>query len=289
EVRKARNELFDEEKKKHLSVVPRVEKIEVVVKDAKPDDTVTLMMNRYLSTPYNCAQHLHELYAKRSLVAEIDDKMLWDMHRPLTDNCTLKFRHLQEADVSELNRIFWRSCSFLLGMVVDKTFKDDIPVTLHSWPKPNVKSGSFVYDIQLPTLQEWKPNEAELRTLTATFWKMRQAAYKFERLSVSLKVAKEIFSDNQFKLQQLNSLKEEEDPKVTIYRVNDHIDFSIGPMIPNTSFIGRVSVTAVHPITVGDLKLYRFQAVAVPTEQRINHFAFKVLMDRAAKLNKTAL
>lgn len=114
---KKKNELFDKEKQKQKSFIPRIEKIEVRLKDIKPHPDVTLMMNKSISTPFNCAQHVSELYTQRSIVAFIDEKHYWDMHRPIDRSCTLQFKHFKDANPSEVNKIFWRSCSFLLGMV----------------------------------------------------------------------------------------------------------------------------------------------------------------------------
>lgn len=74
---------------------------------------------------------------------------------------------------------------------------------------------------------------------------------------------------------------------VTLYRVGDHIDMSGGPMIANVGQIGRASVTAVYKIDSEDGPLFRFQGVAIPQELRINHFAFKILLERSTKMNKT--
>lgn len=51
---KYRNELFDTEQKRQLDQVGRIEKIEVRYLGL-PEDT-TLIMNKAISTPYNCAQ-----------------------------------------------------------------------------------------------------------------------------------------------------------------------------------------------------------------------------------------
>ena len=54
EVRKKRNVLFEEEKKRQRSkFVKRIEKILIEVET--PGENVQLMMNKYISTPYNCA------------------------------------------------------------------------------------------------------------------------------------------------------------------------------------------------------------------------------------------
>lgn len=38
------------------------------------------------------------------------------------------------------------------------------------------------------------------------------------------------------------------DNKIVLYRIGDHIDISRGPMVGNTSFLGRCTVSAVSLI-----------------------------------------
>ncbi|XP_076334115.1 large ribosomal subunit protein mL39-like [Tachypleus tridentatus] len=78
------------------------------------------------------------MLTQQSVLAEVNGK-LWDMHRPLEENCTLRFLHFKTEDPFQVNKAFWRSCSFLLGLVLEKALRDDFYVELHSWPKPNGK------------------------------------------------------------------------------------------------------------------------------------------------------
>lgn len=54
DMRRYQSELFDLEKKRQREAVGRIEKIEVRYLGL-PED-ITLVMNKNLSTPYNCAQ-----------------------------------------------------------------------------------------------------------------------------------------------------------------------------------------------------------------------------------------
>lgn len=280
DVKGKQNQLFDQEKKRQSNLIPRVEKVEVTLSTPSSTSPTTLLMNRGLSTPYDCSLHIHEHYSKMPF-AEVDG-CLWDMHRPLEANCQLRFRHFEEENPELPNQAFWRSCSFLLGMVVEKGLKGETGVTLHSWPKHGPRSGSFVYDVAIPAMDGWNPTRNELLALTNVFWKIKGGDLMFERLSVTNSVAKEIFSDNPYKLQQLESTALKRDD-VTLYRVGDHIDFSVGPMMSSTGHLGRVTVTAVHKIG----SLFRFQGVAIPSTLRMSHFVYNILMEKASKPNPT--
>lgn len=295
-----KNQVFQQELERQRSLIARVEKIKVIV-DTKPYVGTELIMNKHLSTPFDCARHLHEYMTQRSVVAEVSslDKtdnsqgpLYWDMHRPLVESCSLKLRHFVENNVNEVNRIYWRSCSMMLGMAMRVAFKDKIKVLLHSWPKPDIKSGSFVYDVALNFTKKWNPSDAELRSFTKVLWKIKDEALPFERLLVNVEVAKQLFSDNPFKLSCIDDMAD--NGKVAVYRCGGLLDLSIGPMIANTGQIGRISLASVHsfasPSKGEDNVFYRFQGVSVPQQLPISSFVYQnLIVDRARELNKVAL
>lgn len=278
-VRQMKNDLFNAEKQRQQSLITRVEKLEVKYKGVPQD--ATIMMNRNLSTPYNCAMHIHEFLCQRSVLAEVNGK-LWDLHRPLTEDCELRLLNFHTSP-GALNKVFWRSCSFLLGMVVEKAFKDQYFVNLHSWPKPNILSGSYVYDIDVG-IPNWKVTDEELKVFTTMMCRLSLEDNPFERLTVSKSLALDIFAHNKYKQQQIPQISGED---ITLYRVKDHIDISYGPMIASTKFVGTTKVTAVHQLD-NDCG-YRFQGLSIPNQLPLNSFAFGVLSERAKKLNTTGL
>lgn len=332
------NHLYQEELDRQRAIVARVSKIRVLV-DSLPGKGAEMMMNKDISTPYDCARHIHDLVANRSVVAELDEidppgsgvadtqqekpqqedttlvsqsqekdegqlvevkkrqpSVYWDMHRPLQDSCRIKFRHFAEKDVAEVNKIYWRSCSFVLGMAIRLAFKDGIKVLPHSWPKPDIKSGSFVYDVALNLNQEWKPTEQELRAFTKVMWNIKSAALPFDRLQVEREVALRLFSKNPFKSAQVDSILENKSSrgKITVYRCGGLLDISIGPMISNTSQIGRITLAAVHPIDSAENEhkgiFYRFQGVSLPQELPLSSYLYQnIIIEHAKKLNKIAL
>ena len=72
----------------------------------------------------------------RSALALVNGKV-WDMHRPLEEECSVELLHFHQEDPFHVNRTFWRSCSFLLGYACESVFGDQIPLHLHSFPAPN--------------------------------------------------------------------------------------------------------------------------------------------------------
>ncbi|KAF0307819.1 39S ribosomal protein L39, mitochondrial [Amphibalanus amphitrite] len=276
--------LFDEEEKRQRSLVGRVQKMEVNYEGAP--ENCTLVMNQHLSTPHDCAKHLSEAILQKAALAEVDGRP-WDMHRPLSaDSCTLRYLYFKDAEPFAVNKAFWRSCSLMLGAVVEEAFKDQYYVQLHSFPSPNVRSGSFLYDVQLP-LDSWQPTDQELRVLSGMMRRLAQRALPFRRLEVPQAVALEMFAENEFKRSQVPSIAQQSETgdRVTVYRCGDHVDLSRGPAISHTGLLGRCSICAVHRIEADSGPLYRFQGVALPSDLMLNHFAFGLLEDRARHLN----
>ena len=68
------------------------------------------------------------------------------------------------------------------------------------------------------------------------------------------------------------------------------MDISGGPMVGDTSFLGRrCTIAAAHKVDYDGLPLFRFQGVALPKGIFLNHFAFGILEKRASRLNLTNL
>ncbi|XP_017483218.1 PREDICTED: 39S ribosomal protein L39, mitochondrial-like [Rhagoletis zephyria] len=283
-----RNELFTQEQRRQQEAVGRVEKIEVRYLGLPQD--VTLAMNANLSTPYNCAQHLSEGHCKRSALALIDGNVPWDVHRPLTESCTLQLLNFTVADPHLINKAFWRTCSFMLGAALENSFTDEAQLQLHSFPTPNIKTGSFVYDVVLRA-QSWQPSKAELRALSAEMVKLAAKDLKIERLDVNNELALEMFADSHYKREQLPSIAQQNQGRVTLYRIGTHIDISRGPMVASSRFLGKCTVAAAHKIAnEGDKDaLYRVQGVALPAGFTLDHVAYGTLEERAKKLNPARL
>uniref|UniRef100_A0A336KGQ2 Large ribosomal subunit protein mL39 n=1 Tax=Culicoides sonorensis TaxID=179676 RepID=A0A336KGQ2_CULSO len=283
------SKLFSEEQKRQYENLGRIEKIEVRYLGL-PEDT-TLVMNKNLSTPYNCAQHLGESHCKRSALALIDGTTPWDMHRPLTDSCSLQLLHFTVADPHFVNKAFWRTCSFMLGAALTNAFKESAELNLHSFPTPSIKSGSFVYDFSI-SHADFKPTKEEMRVFSAEMIKLANRDLKIERLDVSHDVALEIFEHNPFKREQLPSISNQSNGIVTLYRAGDHVDISRGPMVSSTRQLGKCTIAAIHSIScpeMGNVHMYRAQGVALPIGLNLNHFAFGILEERAKKINNARL
>lgn len=290
EVTARRSILFDEEKKRQESFVTRMEKIQVHYKGVP--EPCTLVMNKRISTPYDCAKHITEHIMSSSALAYVNGQP-WDMHYPLTEDCELEFAHYKdpiEDRLKRVNKVFWRSCSFLLGYTIEHAFKEKHFIQLHSWPPPSIRSGSFVYDAVLD-LTSWTPRPDELQMMGVHVGRLSLENKPFERLEVDASVAHKMFQHNKFKHAQVDDVAAQsvDGNTVVVYRCGDHVDMSRGPMVSSSSHIQSFTVTSAHPLETAVGLVYRFQGLAYPSAFTFSPYAFSVLRNRAETLNMTGL
>lgn len=109
-----------------------------------------------------------------------------------------------------------------------------------------------------------------------------------ERLEISVELALQMFEHNKFKRSQIPLIADKSPTKdrVVVYRMDDHVEISSGPMIGNTGMFGRHQITAVFPIECHGIgRLFRFQGIALPSVQPLNYFAWNILVNRAKYFN----
>lgn len=228
---------------------------------------------------------LSDRHCTNSAIALLNGNTAWDLHRPITESCTLQLLNFHIDDPHLVNRAFWRTCSFMLGAVLQTCIKDEAHLQLHSFPSPNVKTGSFVHDIALAH-SAWQPSREELRAISAEMVKLASRRLRIERLEVQPDLALEIFRDCPYKREQLPSIAKS--GTVVLYRVGQHVDISRGPMVANTALLGKCTVSAVHRVQnedeAAEATLYRVQGVALPAGFVVNHVAYGILEERSRKL-----
>ncbi|XP_053312806.1 39S ribosomal protein L39, mitochondrial [Spea bombifrons] len=285
EISQMRVELFNKEKERQLSLQPRIEKIEVKHVGKTAPDTV-FVMNKGVSTPYNCTMHLSEWYGTRSVLALVDGE-LWDMYKPLTKSCTIQFLTFKDENPEEVNKAYWRSCAMILGSALEQAFKDEYMVTLVRAPEIPVISGAFCYDVVLDSrLDDWKPTRENLHSFTKDALGLIQKDLPFEPLEVEVKIAREIFQHNAYKLTAVEE-KASQHPHglVTLHRLGDFVDLTEGPHIPRTSFCLQYEVTAVHSLPRSSSEhLRRFQGLSLPRHLQAYHTVWAKLRTRSQRL-----
>ncbi|XP_053773984.1 large ribosomal subunit protein mL39 isoform X2 [Desmodus rotundus] len=283
------NDLFNKEKNRQLSLTPRTEKIEVK-HVGKTDPGTMFVMNKNISTPYSCAMHLSEWYCSKSILALVDGQP-WDMYKPLTKSCEIKFLTFKDRDPGEVNKAYWRSCAMMMGCVIERAFKDEYMVRLVRAPEVPVIAGAFCYDVVLDQrLDEWMPTKENLRSFTKDAHVLIYKDMPFETLDVDAKVALEIFQHNRYKIDLIEE-KASQNPEriVTLHRFGDFVDVTEGPLIPRTSVCFQYAVSAAHSLQAPHSSLVRrFQGLSLPVHLRAHFTIWNKLLERSQKLVEEA-
>uniref|UniRef100_V9KZ56 Large ribosomal subunit protein mL39 n=1 Tax=Callorhinchus milii TaxID=7868 RepID=V9KZ56_CALMI len=282
-----RIQLFNKEKERQRSLIPRIEKIEVKYVGTSDPGTV-FIMNKGLSTPYNCAMHLSEWQCRRSVLALVDGEV-WDMYRPFHKSCDIQFLTFKDENPEEVNKAYWRSCAMIMGYVLETSFKDKYSITLVRAPEVPVISGAFCYDIVLDErLDDWKPSVENLRSLTTEAHRLIHKDSPFESLEVVPKVAQEMFQENQHKLDTIEEMASLHPNRlVKLYRCDEFVDVSEGPHIPRTNYCSQFEITAAHNLGAGHHGaglLRRFQGLSLPAHMRSFFSVWDRLRQRSQKL-----
>ncbi|XP_041637931.1 39S ribosomal protein L39, mitochondrial [Cheilinus undulatus] len=285
EVRRHRDAVFSREQARQRALYPRIEKIEVNVEGPGLEGTL-LVMNKGMSTPLSCARHLTEYHVTNSVMALVNGE-LWPLHQPLTESCSLTLLTFKDNNPTMVNQAFWRSCSSLLGQVLETAFKDDYTVELLSTPEVPVTSGAFCCDVVLdPQLDSWTPSEESLRSLTRGAQQLIHQDLAWEPLEVTIPVALEVFSHSRFKQEEVEQ-KAEESPRGTVmlYRCGDHVLLTGGPLVARTGLCSQYEFTALHNLGQGPLGLHRrAQGLSLPLQLQAHHTVWRKLRQRAVKL-----
>jgi len=139
-------------------------------------------------------------------------------------------------------------------------------------------------------LKDWKPTPSDLRCISIGATKLLGENLKFERLQVTLDIAKEMFQYNKYKIDHLNEIargledNNELRKDITVYKMGEFVDVSNGPMIGNTSFIGRFNVTNIYDLeTEKNGTVQRVQGVSIPSQLQLHSWTYNLLVERANK------
>ena len=173
---------------------------------------------------------LENVYGKRyGAVAAVVDGIERDMSFILDSNCKIE-PILGESD--EGLYILRHSCAHLLAQAVVEMFPNAKPTI-----GPPIDHG-FYYDFHMDPI-----GDSELKELEKRMNKLVRANIKIEREEHENNALREIFSDNEFKIEIMDD-KIGHDIGSSAYRQGDFIDLCRGPHVPSTSHLRWFKLTS---------------------------------------------
>ena len=169
---------------------------------------------------------------KDAVAIEINRK-LYDTSYVITENASIKI--LTKKDIQSLS-ILRHSSAHLLAQAVLNLYPD----TLYG-VGPDIEDG-FYYDF----LFKENISDADLPKIEKEMLKLSKANQQFTKSTQTKSNAMELFKNQQFKMELIDSADETEgveDSEVSLYSNNEFIDLCKGPHVPNTSFIKHFKLT----------------------------------------------
>ncbi|KAL8909309.1 MAG: hypothetical protein Q9207_000319 [Kuettlingeria erythrocarpa] len=273
-----RNELFDELKRKHDAEVLEKEHpvINVVLdlgndRNGAPIPAMPVAAKAWESTPGSFLKHVDKDISSDVVVAKVDGRELWELHRPLEKDCRISYLPFTST---EGRNVFWHSSAHVLGEAAECQYNC---LLSHG---PPVEQG-FFYDMAITGGQVVKESDySPLESKAARFVKEKQT---FDRLHVSISDLKQMFGYSKYKMYYIENLLPPEGS--TVYRCGTLVDLCLGPHIQNTSKIKTFQITKNSSCYFrgdkDDDSLQRIYGVAFPDKKQMAEH--KKFLDEAAK------
>jgi len=196
------------------------------IKVTLPDGKV-VEAESWKTTPYQVASGISQGLADNTVIAKVN-KVLWDLDRPLEEDCTLQ---LLKFDDEEAQAVYWHSSAHIMGEAMEKVYGGCLCYG------PPIENG-FYYDMFLDNEGVSSNDFPCLENLCKKIIKEKQP---FERLEIKKETLLEMFKYNKFKCRILN--EKVTTPTTTVYRCGPLIDLCRGPHVRHT---GKIKALKIH-------------------------------------------
>lgn len=168
---------------------------------------------------------------KRAVGAIVNGK-LWDLKRPLVEDCELVFVDPESPEALEF---FRHTASHVLAQAVMRIYgRENVRLGIG----PTIENG-FYYDFDIIG---GKIGEEDLPRIEEEMKKIAEEDLPVERVEVSKEEAKRIFHDQPYKLELIDEIEED---KVSIYRQGEFVDLCKGPHLPSTGLLRHFKLLSV--------------------------------------------
>ncbi len=223
------------------------------------------------TSAFEVAKSISEGLARKVLAASINGAV-WDAHRPIENNATLKLLTWDDMDGKAT---FWHSSAHLMAEAVEAAFPG-----VKFWVGPAIEKG-FYYDMDLG---DKKITEEDLLSLEKKMNELAKQKNLFIRKPMPKAEAVQYFTEkgDEYKLDLLSNLT---DGEITFYNQGGFTDLCRGPHIPNTGFIKAIKLTSIAgAYWKGDEKnkqLTRIYGITFPEQKELEEYL--LMLEEAKK------
>lgn len=209
---------------------------------------------------HDVASKISTSLAKSALAYKLNGN-LYDLYAPIKEEGDFE---IITSSSDEAFSLLNHSTAHLLAEAVKHLFKD-----VKFGIGPSIEDG-FYYDIDFGS---YVLKEEDLPKIEAEMKKLSKKNEYIVRKNISKNEALEIFKDNEYKLELINELPENE--IISIYSQGDFVDLCHGPHVPSTGFIKHFKLeTIAGAYWRGDSKnkqLTRIYGVSCFSQEDLEH------------------
>uniref|UniRef100_A0A3P9NR26 threonine--tRNA ligase n=1 Tax=Poecilia reticulata TaxID=8081 RepID=A0A3P9NR26_POERE len=181
----------------------------------------------WVTTPYQIASDISQGLADSAVISLVNGE-LWDLDRPLEQDCSLEILRFDNEDAQA---VYWHSSAHILGEAMERFYGGCLCYG------PPIENG-FYYDMFLDGQKSVSSTEfGDLEALCKSVVKEKQP---FERLEISKETLLKMFKYNKFKCRILN--EKVTTPTTTVYRCGPLIDLCRGPHVRHTGKIKAMKI-----------------------------------------------
>ncbi|XP_021175223.2 threonine--tRNA ligase 1, cytoplasmic isoform X2 [Fundulus heteroclitus] len=181
----------------------------------------------WVTTPYQLACGISQGLADSAVISRVNGE-LWDLDRPLEQDCSLEILRFDNEDAQA---VYWHSSAHILGEAMERFYGGCLCYG------PPIENG-FYYDMFLDGQKSVSSTEfGDLEALCKSVVKEKQP---FERLEISKETLLKMFKYNKFKCRILN--EKVTTPTTTVYRCGPLIDLCRGPHVRHTGKIKAMKI-----------------------------------------------
>lgn len=265
-----RVEIFDKIKAKREAEIAAKERkpIKITLKDGTVKEGTS-----WETSPMDLAKEIGKSFSDRQVISKVDGE-LWDLERPLEDDCKLEYLDFEHP---EGKAVFWHSSAHVLGEGCECHFG------AHLCFGPPTEDG-FFYDMSIDN-GETVVSQADFKNIETACQKAIKEKQPFERLVMTKEELLEMFDYNKYKQKFIKDMVPD-GTSSTVYRCGPLIDLCRGPHVPHT---GRIKTFKVLKNSasyfLGDAKndsLQRVYGVSFPDKQAMKDY-LKFLEEAASR------
>ena len=223
------------------------------------------------TTGMEIAKSISEGLARNVLACQVNDE-IWDLDRPIIDNCNFKLFTWHDAEGKET---MWHSSAHLMAEALESLYPG-IKLAIG----PAIESG-FYYDVDFI---DYNISSSDFPKIEKKMLELAREKNQYTRQEISKNEAIAYFEEkgDEYKLELLEGL---EDGNISFYTQGNFTDLCRGPHIPNTSFIKATKLLNIAgAYWRGDEKnkqLTRIYGISFPKQKELT--AHLELLEEAKK------